>query len=82
MSKVEFVLNGASFLVESLAARQACHVLAHNPQRTRFIVESKVTVDIVREFISAIEGETVKQTKGNIEGLSALCEEFKFDSLL
>jgi hypothetical protein len=40
-----------------------------------------VTPDVLKLFISAIEGESIDLTNDNIEGLSALSDEFGFKSL-
>jgi uncharacterized coiled-coil protein SlyX len=79
MSQLEFVLHGVSFPVSSLVARQVCDALAHDQ---RFPVDSNVTADVLRLFISAIEGDVIELTNENIGGLSDLCEKFEFKSLL
>jgi hypothetical protein len=79
---LEFLLLNESFPVGRLAARQACDALAHDLQTNQWHVQSRVSADVLRLLISAVEGETIEVTNKNIEGLSDLCEEFQFGSRL
>jgi hypothetical protein len=81
MGELEFVLHGAAFRVDSLAARQVCEVLAQDPPLEQHVIQSNVSSDIFRLFISAMEGESIELTNDNIEGLSALSDEFQFRRL-
>jgi hypothetical protein len=81
MQELRFARDNESFSVERLAARQVCDALAHDLQTDQWDVQSAVSVDVLRLFISAVEGETIELTNENIEELSALCEEFQFRSL-
>jgi hypothetical protein len=45
---------------------------------TPYVLNSPVSLSIFREFISALEGATVKITNNNFSGLWQLCEEFHF----
>jgi hypothetical protein len=46
-----------------------------------YTVQSEVSLDAVREFISALEGQRVTIKNDNISGLSRLCDEFRFQDL-
>jgi TolA-binding protein len=81
ISELKFVLHNVRFPVGSLAVRQACDALAHDPQIEECPVTSKVTDGVLELFISAVRGEAVEITNENVEGLSALCAEFEFRSL-
>jgi hypothetical protein len=52
----------------------ALAALPYNPK-------SRVSVSDFREFVSTLEGTTVKMTNSNVNGLSQLCEEFHFRDL-
>jgi hypothetical protein len=54
--------------------------LTDRPEIAEWTLQSNVAEDILRMFVSAIEGEALKLTNENIEGLSALCDEFQFES--
>jgi hypothetical protein len=82
MEKMEFELQGEGFYVQSVMARQGCDVLARNPGTLRCVVESNVSSEVFRVFLSAIEGNAVEVTNKNVDDLSALCKEFEFWSLL
>jgi hypothetical protein len=81
MPEMKFVLREVKFSVERLIAHQACSALAPNPQTEECPVHSTVTADVLQLFVSAINGEAIELTNENIDGLSALCDEFKFNSL-
>jgi hypothetical protein len=81
MSEVKFVLRGEPFQVGNLAAHQACDALTHGPHPMPCCVKSNVTVDVLKSFVSAIEGETIELTNENLEGLSTLSDEFQFRNL-
>jgi hypothetical protein len=44
-------------------------------------MKSQVALSDSRDFVSALEGATVKVTNGNFRGLSQLSEEFRFGDL-
>jgi hypothetical protein len=50
-------------------------------QTNQWHVQSGVSADVLRLFLSAVEGETIELTNEYIEELSVLCEEFQFRSL-
>jgi hypothetical protein len=49
---------------------------------TPYSVQSSITLSIFQEFVSALEGNSIKITDTNLIGLQQLCEEFGFDELL
>jgi hypothetical protein len=81
MSELKFVFQGESLPVGRTVARQVCGVLAHDVQIGQLSVRSRVGGDVVRLFVSAVEGELIELANENVDGLSALCDEFKFTSL-
>jgi hypothetical protein len=81
MEELEFILQGTSFPVKKLAALQSCDALAHRLHGNQFFVESDVTGDVLRLFISAVHGEEIELTNKNIDKLSDLCDELQFLSL-
>jgi hypothetical protein len=81
MGELEFILQGGHFPVKKLPGLQSCDALAHDPQKNQLFVQSNVTADVLRLFISAVHGSAIELTNENIEGLSALCDEFRFGSL-
>jgi hypothetical protein len=60
---------------------QVCDVLARDRQMG-CVVRSAVSSEVFHVFLSAIEGNAVEATNRNVDGLSALCDEFQFWSLL
>jgi hypothetical protein len=78
---LKFVLHNESFPVENLIPHQVWDALSHDPQNEQYLVESKITPDILRLFVSAVEGEIIELTNKTIEGLSALSGQFQFKSL-
>jgi hypothetical protein len=81
MQELRLVLDTVSFPVGRLVACQVCDALAHDLFTNQWRVQSQVRADVLRLFISAVEGETIEVTNKNVEGLSALCKEFRFGSL-
>jgi cell division protein FtsB len=80
MSELEFVLDGKSFPVQLLLARQVCSALHSQSQTGQWFVQSKVTGDVLMQFVSAINGDIVEPTNENVNALSALCDELGFTS--
>jgi hypothetical protein len=82
ISDLQFLLGGEVFRVRGLAASLACDRLAQGPRAERLEVHSAISAEIFRLFRSAVEGEVIEITNANVEGLSAVCDEFGFGSLL
>jgi hypothetical protein len=57
-----------------------CDLFAEDPglAAVPYHVQSRVSVSDFREFVSALQGTTVKVTNNNFKGLSLLCDEFHF----
>jgi hypothetical protein len=81
IEELEFVLDSESFPVGRLIACQVCDAVAHDLKTNQLRVQSEVTVNVARLFVSAVEEETIYVRNENIEGLSDLCQEFQFRSL-
>jgi hypothetical protein len=60
-----------------------CDLFADDPGRAAapYTLKSQISVGDLRDFVSALEGTTVKVTNNNFKGLSQLCEEFHFRDL-
>jgi hypothetical protein len=71
MSEVKFVLHGEGFPIGSLVACPICNALAHGPHPIQCCVKSNVTVDILKLFISTIEGENI-ELKSFLKGIVTL----------
>jgi hypothetical protein len=71
--------------VMEISAPGICQFVCNNddPRIAAFpsYLKSQVSVIGFREFVSALEGMTVKVTNNNPKGLSQLCEEFLFRDL-
>jgi hypothetical protein len=81
MEQLEFVLCCNTFPVDMKQAMLSCDALADSLDGSRLIVRSTVTEGVLRLFISAVHGEEIELTNENIDGLSALCNEFQFRRL-
>jgi hypothetical protein len=81
IGELDFILQDEHFPVERLVAHQVCDGLAHRLHGNQLVVESNVTGDVLRLFISAIHGESSELTNETIDGRSALCDEFQLLSL-
>jgi hypothetical protein len=44
---------------------QACDAFAHKPHIEQFAVQLKVTADVLRQFVSVLEGKAVELTNEN-----------------
>jgi hypothetical protein len=62
MSEFKFLFHGESFRVGRLVARQVSGVLAHDGQIAQLSVRSRVTADVFRMFVWAVEGESNELT--------------------
>jgi hypothetical protein len=50
-----------------------------NPMPSLYSVRSKVSTDLLKQFLSALKGESIEVTKSNLSGFSSLCSEFGFE---
>jgi hypothetical protein len=46
-----------------------------------YTLKSQVSLTVFRDFVAALEGQTVTITNDNFSGLSQLCDEFRFRAL-
>jgi hypothetical protein len=81
MQELELIPQNESFPVSTRAACQVCDALAQDLQMNQWPVQSQVSADVLQLVVSAIKEETIQLTNENIEGLSALCDEFQFGTL-
>jgi hypothetical protein len=72
-----------TFRVSARLLVNRCDLFANDPglAATPYRLNSQVSLSDIQEFISALEGTTVKVTNTNSRGLSQLCEEFRFRDL-
>jgi hypothetical protein len=70
-----------TFTIPVLQAMNKFSLFQKNPLLlvSPYRVQSPVSLSILREFISVLEGNTVNITSTNLKGLQRLCEEFGFD---
>jgi hypothetical protein len=77
------ICGGQTFLVPVRALMATCHLFRNTPSlvRTPYSVVSHVSIDVFRQFLSAIQDDHVLLTTENDSELFQLCEEFDFKSL-
>jgi hypothetical protein len=80
MTSVTLIHPEDSLTIPVHQAISKCSLFQNNPTLTisPYRVQSSVSLSIFREFISALEGKSVKITAMNFGGLNQLCEEFGF----
>jgi hypothetical protein len=84
MSKVLTLVHpDATLQVPSRLLVTKCDLFVDDPGLAAlpYDLKSRVPVSDFREFVSALEGRTVKVTNNNFKGLSELCDEFRFRDL-
>jgi hypothetical protein len=80
MTSITFVHPEDSVTIPIGQAITKCSLFQNNPTLTTspYRIQSPVSLSIFREFISALEGNSVNITATNFRGLKELCEEFGF----
>jgi hypothetical protein len=70
-----------TFTIPILQAMTKCRLFENNPTLTvsPYRVQSSVSLSIFREFLSALEGNTMNITDTNLTELQRLCKEFGFE---
>jgi hypothetical protein len=83
MTQVVLVHPLQTFTVETRLIVFKCDAFFDNPglAASPYDVRSPVSLACFGEFVSALEGNTIKITNDNFKGLSALCDEFRFRDL-
>jgi hypothetical protein len=83
MTSITFIHSEGRVTIPARQAINKCNLFRNNPRRrvSPYRVQSRVSLSIFREFISALEGNSVKITSINFAGLTRLCEEFGFTEL-
>jgi hypothetical protein len=83
MSQVVLVHPSKKFKIPARQIIYKCDLFGDNPSLTAspYNVESEVSLEIFEEFVAAIQGNPITITKDNFEGLTALCQEFRFSDL-
>jgi hypothetical protein len=81
MSSVTLVHPEEMLTVSAVQAATKCRLFQKNPTLliSPYRIQSPVSLSLFREFVSALEGNTVNLTDTNFTGLQRLCEEFGFD---
>jgi hypothetical protein len=82
MSELDFILQGETFPVENLMGSQACDTRSHVPQRKQWFVQSDVTDDVHRLFVSAVHEKAINRVNDNVDGPSPRFSAFRFRNLL
>jgi hypothetical protein len=80
---VKIVLDSKALTVRKEKLRAECQTFQQSPERldSPDQVRSRVCIEVLRSFISAIEGTAPNITKENVSRLSLLCREFGFRDL-
>jgi hypothetical protein len=83
MASVTLLNPEETFTIPALQAMTKCSLFQNNPSLlvSPYRVQSSVSLSIFREFLSAIEGNTINITDTNFTELHQLCEEFGFSEL-
>jgi uncharacterized coiled-coil protein SlyX len=83
MSSVTLLHPEETFTIPSLQAMTKCILFQNNPTLlvSPYRVQSPVSLSIFRDFISALEGNSIKITDTNFTELHQLCKEFGFTEL-
>jgi hypothetical protein len=81
MTSVTLIHPEETLTVPALQMISKCSVFEKNVTLANipYEVQSSVSLSIFREFVSELEGNTVKITRMNLNGLEQLCEEFGFE---
>jgi hypothetical protein len=81
MTSVTLIHPEETMTISALQAITKCNLFERNPALTTspYKVQSPVSLAIFRDFISALEGKTVKIANTSFTGLQQLCQEFGFD---
>jgi hypothetical protein len=84
MSLVELVHPQGSYQVSVVPLITKCDLFKTNPGLTvsPYGVQSEVSLEDFRDFVSALEDKPININDRNFPGLSQLSEEFGFQSLL
>jgi hypothetical protein len=67
--------------VENLMGSQAYDTRSHIPRRKEWLVQSDVTDDVHRLFVSAVHDKAINLMNDRVDRPSVLCSEFRFPSL-
>ena len=73
-------LSGEETAVSAASLSEQC-TLFKDRLVSPYAVKSSISIEVFREFVSALEGKNVAITTANFAGLSLLCEEFGFSGL-
>jgi hypothetical protein len=83
MTFVTLIHPKETFTILALQAITKCSLFQNNPTLTSspYKIQSRVSLAVFQEFISALQSTTVKITNTNFTELQQLCQEFGFDEL-
>jgi hypothetical protein len=83
MASVTLLHPKETFKIPVLQVINKCSLFQNNPILliSPYQVQSSVSLSIFREFLSALEGNSINITDTNLTELHQLCEEFGFSEL-
>jgi hypothetical protein len=83
MSSVTLLHPEETFTIPTFQVMNKCSLFQNNPTLlvSPYRLQSLVSLSVFREFISAIEGNTIKITDTSFTELHRLCEKFDFSEL-
>jgi hypothetical protein len=83
MSQVVLVHQLEKFTIQARPIFHKCDLFTDSPllAASPYTVHSHVSLTDFGEFVSVLEGNAVTITNDNFRGLSALCDEFRFNDL-
>jgi predicted CopG family antitoxin len=83
MTSVTLLHPEQTFTIPALQTMTKCSLFQNNPRllASSYQIQSSVSLSIFREFISALEGNTINITDTNYTELKQLCEEFGFSEI-
>jgi uncharacterized coiled-coil protein SlyX len=83
MALVALVHPEETLTVPALQAKNKCTLFQQNEVllTSPYKLRSTVPLTLFRQFVSALEGNTIEITSANLSGLTQLCEEFGLEEL-
>jgi hypothetical protein len=83
MTSVTLIHPEETFTIPALQTMTKCSLFQTNPTLlvSPYRVQSSVSLSIFREFLSALEGNSINITTTNFTELRELCEEFGFSEI-
>jgi hypothetical protein len=79
---MKVLLGGEVFMVLGLVIHQVCTIIVTNSLSAHYLTPSVISADVFQLSVYEFNGEAIEETKVNFQELSALGNEFGFESLL